>query len=249
MRTEEPKATLCHCEEPKATKQFFNKFILLVLVFSSFCFVNLLWAQDNDDINQADINSGAIFDDHALLEGYTEKYDDESRDILLAMIADDSLGSYKCTAAVRVFNEKYANEVLSNEKANILKILIRRLNRSDSPFVQVEIMHTLIVLDRYQYFSSMVPALIQKMDHYNSVVSNMAYDDLVEITKDSLYTREARIVFDTLRKILFLSRNRLQNITTPDENLNHKLDLLRWSIRILGTQELKRLPSEVINLL
>jgi len=206
-------------------------------------------AQDKDDINAADIASGAIFDDKALLEGYAQKYTDESRDILLAMIADDSLGSYKCTAAVRVFKDKYANEVLSNEKANILKTLIRRLNRSDSPFVQVEIMHTLVALDRYQYFESMVPALIQKMDHYNPVVSKMAYDDLLAITKDSLYLREARIVFNTLRKIFFLSRNRLQSITTPNKNLRQKIELLRWSIRILGTQELKRLPSEVINLL
>jgi hypothetical protein len=208
-----------------------------------------LWAQDKDDINEADIASGAIFDDKALLEGYTQKYADESRDILLAMIADDSLGSYKCTAAVRVFKEKYANGVLSNEKSNIIRILIRRLNHSDSPFVQVEIMHALVVLDRYQYFVTMVPALIQKMDHYNPVVSSMAYEDLLGITKDSLYPREARIVFETLRKIFFLSRNRLQNITTPDENLRQKLDLMRWSIRILGTQELKRLPAEVINLL
>jgi len=80
-------------------------------------------------------------------------------------------------------------------------------------------------------------------------VSTMAYDDLLEITKDSLYPREARIVFNTLRKMFFLSRNRLQNITTPDLNLQQKIDLLRWSIRILGTQELKRLPPEVINLL
>jgi hypothetical protein len=107
----------------------------------------------------------------------------------------------------------------------------------------------LVILDRYQYFDSMVPALIQKMDHYNPVVYTMAYEDLLQITKDSLYPREARIVFDTLRKIFFLSRNRLQNITAPDEKLQQKLDLLRWSIRILGTQELKRLPSEVINLL
>jgi hypothetical protein len=220
----------------------------LFLLFALF-FAVPLWAQDKDDINQEDIASGAIFDDKALLAGYTQKYMDESRDILLAMIADDSLGAYKCTAAVRVFKEKYANEVLSHEKSNIIRILIRRLNRSDSPFVQVEIMHTLIVLDRYQYFESMVPSLIQKMDHYNPVVSTMAYDDLLEITKDSLYPREARIVFETLRKILFLSRNRLQNITNPDEKLRQKLDLLRWSIRILGTQELKRLPSEVINLL
>lgn len=218
--------------------------ILLILVLAS-----PAWSQDKDDINSADIASGAVFDDRALLEGYGQKYANEPKDILLAMIADDSLGAYKCTAAVRVFKEKFANGILSNEKANIIKILIRRLNRSDSPFVQVEIMHTLIVLDRYQYFGSMVPTLIQKMDHYNPVVSTMASDDLVEITKDSLYPREARIVFDTLRKILFLYRNRLQNITTPNMNLRQKLDLLRWSIRILGTQELKRLPSEVINLL
>jgi len=209
----------------------------------------LLWAQDKDDINSADIASGAIFDDRALLEGYTQKYVGESKDILLAMIADDSLGAYKCTSAVRVFKEQYAKQILSNEKANILKVLIRRLNRSDSPFVQVEIMHTLVLLDRYQYFESMVPALIQKMDHYNPVVSTMAYDDLLEITKDSLYPREARIVFNTLRKVFFLSRNRLQNITTPNQKMQQKIQLLRWSVRILGTQELKRLPSEVINLL
>lgn len=225
------------------------KFIYLLIVFFILLFSHPLWAQDKDDINETDIASGAIFDDRALLEGYTQKYADETKDILLAMIADDSLGSYKCTAAVRVFKEKYANEVLSKEKANVIKVLIRRLNRSDSPFVQVEIMHTLIVLDRYQYFEAMVPALIQKMDHYNLVVSTMAYDDLLEITKDSLYPREARFVFDTLRKIFFLSRNRLKNITVPDGRLQQKLDLLRWSIRILGTQELKRLPPEVINLL
>ncbi len=224
-----------------------KKICLLMILF--LCAAQSLWAQDQDDINQANIASGAIFDDKALLDGYTQKYANEPRDILLAMIADDSLGSYKCTAAVRVFKEKYANEVLSHEKANILRILIRRLNRTDSAFVQVEIMDTLVVLDRYQYFDSMVPALIQKMDHYNSVVSRNAYQDLVEITKDSLYPREARIVFETLRKIFFLSRNRLQDITTPDERLQQKLDLMRWSIRILGTQELKRLPSEVINLL
>jgi hypothetical protein len=225
------------------------KNLYVLFLFLNLVFIAPVWAQDKDDINDADIASGAIFDDKALLEGYTQKYADESKDILLAMIADDSLGEYKCTAAVRVFKEKYANGILSNEKSSIIRTLIRRLNRSDSPFVQVEIMHALVVLDRYQYFESMVPALIQKMDHYNPVVSQMAYDDILETTKDSLYPREARIVFETLRKIFFLSRNRLQNITTPDLKLSEKLDLLRWSIRILGTQELKRLPSEVINLL
>ena len=225
------------------------KNLYFLLLFITLCCVNPVWAQDKDDINEANIDSGDIFDDKALLEGYAQKYADESKDILLAMIADDSLGAYKCTAAVQVFKEKYANKVLSKEKSRIIRILIRRLNRSDSPFVQVEIMHALVILDRYQYFESMVPALIQKMDHYNPVVSAMAYEDLLEITKDSLYPREARIVFETLRKVFFLSRNRLKNITTPNDNLRQKLDLLRWAVRILGTQELKRLPSEVINLL
>src|ERR1700689_2360464 len=98
-------------------KNFFLSIILL-----SLCFAHPAWAQDKDDINESNIASGAIFDDKALLEGYTEKYEDESRDTLLAMIADDSLGEYKCTAAVRVFKEKFADEVLSNEKANIIRI-------------------------------------------------------------------------------------------------------------------------------
>ena len=225
------------------------KNLYLLLLFLTLFFSTPLCAQDEDDINDTDIASSAIFDDKALLAGYAQKYADESRDILLAMVADDSLGAYKCTAAVQVFTKKYANEVLSKEKGKIIRILIRRLNRSDSPFVQVEIMHALIVLDRYQYFEGMVPTLIQKMDHYNRVVSTMAYEDLLDITKDSFYPREARIVLETLRKVFFLSRNRLKNITTPNENLRQKLDLLRWSIKILGTQELKRLPSEVINLL
>jgi len=211
--------------------------------------VHPVWAQQKEDIDEADIASGAIFDDKALLAGYAQKYADEPRDILLAIIADDSVGAYKCAAAVRVFKEKYANQVLSREKTNILRVLLRRLNHSDSPFVQVEIMHALVVLDRYQYFEIMVPALILKMDHYNSVVSTMAFQSVQTIVKDSLYPREARIVFDTLRKMLFLSRNRLGNITVPNAKLKQKLELLRWSIRILGTQELKRLPSEVINLL
>ncbi|MDE1920546.1 MAG: hypothetical protein KGJ09_05885 [Candidatus Omnitrophica bacterium] len=225
------------------------KILFCLFLFLALLSNGLLWAQDADDINEANIASGAIFDDKALLDGYTQKYANEPREILLDMIADDSLGAYKCTAAVMVFKNKYANEVLSKDKPNILKILLRRLNRSDSPFVQVAIEDALVVLDRFDYFESMVPALIQKIDHYNPVVSTMAYDDVVDITSNSLYPREARIVFDTLRKILFLSRNKLQNVTTPGKRLQEKLDLLRWSIKILGTQELKHLPSEIINLL
>ncbi len=191
----------------------------------------------------------AIFDDEALLDGYAQKYADESKNILLAMAADNSVGAYKSAAAIRVFRLKYADQVLSAEKPAVLRTLLRRLNRTDSAFVQVEIMHTLVVVDRYQYFESMTSALIQKMDHYNRVVSANAYEALDSITKSSTRTREARFVFNILRKTLFLSRKRLENINEPEDRLKAKLSLLRWSIKVLGTQELKRLPPEVIRLL
>ncbi len=222
-----------------------SSILLLILILLT----SPVWAQGKNNADEADTSSNSVFDDEALLDGYAQKYDDESQDILLAMAADDSLGAYKCTAAVKDFKEKYANDVLSKEKTAIIKTLIRRLNRTDSPFLQIEIMDTLVVLDRFQYFESMVPALIQKMDHYNPVVSNTAYKYVFQLTQNSLYPREARIVFETIRKMLFLSRNHLASVTTPDENLQHKLFLLRWSITILGTSELKRLPPEVINLL
>ena len=206
------------------------------------------FAQSNV-IEGADLGKNAVFDDLTLINGYSDKFAGESKETLLAMIADDSLGVYRCAAAVRVFKQKYATEIFKDEKPEILKNLIRRLNRTDSPYVQVEIMHTLIVLDRYQYFEAMVPALIQKLDHYNRVVSALTYDNLEEITKTSTRPREARIVFKTLRKIFFLSKNRLADVTTPDARLKRKLMLLRWSIKVLGTQLLKSLPPEVVNLL
>ena len=95
----------------------------------------------------------------------------------------------------------------------------------------------------------MTSALIQKMDHYNNVVSANAYEALDSITKGSTRAREARVVFNIIRKTLFLSRKRLENVNEPDDRLKAKLSLLRWSIKVLGTQELKRLPSGVIRLL
>jgi hypothetical protein len=225
------------------------KFILFILLLV----VSFIpaWAQNTQksDVEGADLGGDAVFDDRALINGYTDKFAEENKDTLLAMVADDSLGPYKCAAAVRVFKQKYGGETLSTEKAAIIKLLLRRLNRTDSPFVQIEIFHTLIVLDRYQYFQSMMPSLIQKLDHYNAVVRALAFDDIQDIIKDDDRTREARIVFTTLRKIFFLSRNRLNGVQTPDDNLKQKISLLRWSIKVLGTQELKRLPSEVIRLL
>lgn len=191
-----------------------------------------------------------IFDDQMLLNGYTEKYSDLDKDILIAMIEDDTLTPYRCAAAVRVFKEKFSSQVVSRERKIIEKILWRRLHRTDSPFVEVEIMHTLCLMDRYRYFRSLVPALIQKLDHYNSAVNDIAFDSLNQIIKaGSNRSGEARVVFNTLRKILFLSRNKLTTVKEPEPKLTKKLKLLRWSIKVLGNQELKKLPKEVISLL
>ncbi len=205
--------------------------------------------EPSENIEGQELGPDAVFDDRALLDGYTQKYSQENKDILLAMIADDSLGAYKTAAAIKVFKENFAPDILATEKPPIIKLLLHRLNRSDSAFVHIEIMHTLVVLDRYAYFETMVPALIQKMDHYNPVIWQTAYDNVQSIIKGSTRAREARIIFNTLRKTLFLSRKRLSNIDDPNEQLKQKLSLLRWSIKVLGTQELKRLPSEVIQLL
>lgn len=197
-----------------------------------------------------DIEDQLIFDDTLMLDGYAQKYQTEDKDILLAIIQDETLSAYKTAAAVRVFRQRFAREVVSGEKRAIEKFLFRKLNRTDSPFVQVEIMHTLCVMDRYKYFKPMVPALIQKLDHYNRTVNQMAYRGLEEIAIKNGHNRarEARIVFNILRKVLFLSRKRLETMTEPTPLLKQKLDLLRWSIKILGTEELKRLPNEVLHL-
>lgn len=194
--------------------------------------------------------SNTIFDDQMLLKGYTEKYSALSKEILLEMIKDDTLTPYRSAAAVKVFRTQFADEVVSREKNIIGKFLLRRLHRTDSPFVEVEVLHTLCQMDRYHYFKSMVPALIQKLDHYNTAVNDLAFNALNEtIAAGSNRNREARVVFITLRKMLFLSRKRLATVDEPDVRLSQKLKLLRWSIKVLGNQELKKLPKEVINLL
>lgn len=193
----------------------------------------------------------AIFDDKMLLFGYAKKYKDLPKEILLEMIKDDTLNTFKTAAAVRVLREKFGSEIVSREKRIVEKILLRRLDRTDSPFVQVEVMYTLCALDRYRYFGSMVPALIQKMDHYNSAVNDLAFESLdnLIIKSGASRSREARIVFDTFRKVLFLSRKRLIRIDASGPKLARKLQLLRWSIKVLGSDVINKLPEEVINLL
>lgn len=191
-----------------------------------------------------------IFNDKSLLDGYTDKYKDLSKEIILALIKDDNLTSYKSAAAIRVFKEQFSEEVVSKERKNIERLLVRRLNRADSAFVQVEIMHTLCILDRYRYFKNMIPALILKLDNPNETVNELSYKALTNLIDDkNTRSREAKIVFNTIRKVLFLSRKRLASIDKPGPKLKQKLILLRWSIKVLGNQVLKRLPNEVLNLL
>jgi len=195
-------------------------------------------------------SNDTIFDDLKLLAGYSEKYKDLPKEILLVMINDNTLTSYKSAAAVREFRINFADEIVSREKRGVEKALLRRFDRADSPFVQIEIMYTLNSIDRYRYFKSMTPALIQKLNHYNDAVNELAFQYLEEIIASSNNrAREAVIVFNTLRKMLFLSRNRLVNIDTPDQRLSRKLKILRWSIKVLGNSYLKKLPKEVISLL
>ena len=152
------------------------------------------------------------------------------------------------TSAVQVFREKFSTDIVGRGKILAERTLLRRLNRTDSAFVQVEVMHTLTIMDPYQYFKSYVPELILKMDHYDSTVSTMSYQSLKDIGEHG-NTRawQARIVFNTLRKNLFLSRNKLASLTEPDQRIKDKIDLVRWALKILGSQEIPRLPKEVIN--
>ncbi|MCB9748210.1 MAG: hypothetical protein H6755_07365 [Candidatus Omnitrophica bacterium] len=191
-----------------------------------------------------------IFDDRMVLKGYSQKYKDVPKDVLLEMIKDDTLDPFKTAAAVRVFNENYSQEVVSSEKKQIEKILLRRLNKTDSPFVEVEIMFTLCRIDRYRYFKSMAPALIQKLNHYNEAINEIASEHITALIQTgNNRAREARIIFNTLRKILFLERRRLADITVPPPKLARKLKSLRWSIKALGNEYLKKLPKEVVPLL
>ncbi|MBF0521729.1 MAG: hypothetical protein HQL24_01590 [Candidatus Omnitrophica bacterium] len=238
-------------------KIFFHITTIISVLFVS---IGSLYAQDSQGLARTSesstapatqpFNPYAIFDDKTLLEGYAQQYTNLSQDVLLAMIQDDTLSAYQIAAAVGVFKEKYSKEVVADEKEVTERILLRRLNLNTSPFVQVEIMHTLCKIDRYKYFKTMVPALIQKLNHYNKTVNAFAYDSINELIESgNNRPREARIIFNALRNIFFLSRKRLADVKDPDEPLKQKLNILRWSVKVLGIQELNKLPKEVLDLL
>jgi hypothetical protein len=203
-----------------------------------------------DSVSHEAVASGGTLDDKSVFNGYVQKFNGEPKEVLLAMMNDATLGQFKIAAAVHVFKNQYAEDIVATEKTVVERVFIRLMAHEESPFVQTETMHALVVLDRYRYFRIMVPRLIEKIDHYNNAVSDLAYDNLTAIiTKSKARTREARIIFNTLRKVLFLSRKKLEYVQEPDEKLQRKLDLLFWSIKVLGTQELKQLPPEVIRLM
>ncbi|VAX38008.1 hypothetical protein MNBD_UNCLBAC01-2096, partial [hydrothermal vent metagenome] len=222
--------------------------IKVVLILSIFLNISPIVGAQGVMEKILDFGSDTIFDDQKLLEGYAHKYQEFSKQTLLAMIKDDTLDAYKIAAAVRVFNKRFSTEVVSREKKRVEKLLWRRLHKTESPFVEVEIMYALCRMDRYRYFKSMSIALIQKLDHYNKAVNELAFEYLTVLTDNGNgRAREARRVFNTLRKVLFLSRKRIAKVEKPDARLIQKIKLIRWAIKILGTQEIRKLPKEVLN--
>jgi hypothetical protein len=191
-----------------------------------------------------------IFDDKALVQGYETRLAGAAKDFILAMINDDDLYVYKKIAALRIFRDKFALQMVARERGIIERVLLRQLQRSSVVNLQIELMHTLVIMDRFRYFDAMVPLLIQKMDHYDPYVNETAYGAMDHINAAGPQRpREARIEFNTLRKIFFLSRKKLKAADPSDPKLRNKLQLLRWSIKVLGTEELRSLPPEVISLM
>lgn len=230
-----------------------KKYLIPLLLFLCLSgqVVPMVYADEEAPVSIDDVvNQHTIFDDKMLLNGYAAKYQEESLSVLMAMIQDEGLMSYKVASAIKVLREEYGDQLVGRDLKIAIQHLWRRLHRSDSAFVQVEAMLALLKLDRYRYFGSLMPALIQKIDHYNRTVNEMAFKGAKEVLDENgTRAREARIVFNLLRKMMFLSRNRLKTIDEPSQRLQYKLTLLRWSIKVLGTEELKRLPDEVIGLL
>ncbi len=219
-----------------------RKLVLVLWLSGIFCLPVLAQAVPDDNY--------AIFNDKLLIEGYAAKLSSTSRDVILTMINDAVLASYRKAAAIRVFRTRFAAQTVTRERNIVEKLLLRQLEKSGSVYVQVELMHLLVLLDRYRYFDAMIPALIQKIDHYDATASEMAYESITDINESGTQrAREARIEFNTLRKVFFLMRKKLEGADSSQARLKMKLEILRWSIKVLGTDELKTLPKEVIGLM
>ncbi|MBI5416008.1 MAG: hypothetical protein HZA29_04250, partial [Candidatus Omnitrophica bacterium] len=110
--------------------------VFMILSFLASALVPGVYAQGAlGHPGQEDISGQAIFDDRQLLDGYAQKYADLPKDVVVEMLKDDTLNSYKTAAAIHVYKEKYSNEAVAREKNQMERILIRRLKLTDSPFV------------------------------------------------------------------------------------------------------------------
>lgn len=206
--------------------------------------------QESPEDKTEDLPPEGYFNDQLMINGYAQKYEDRPLSVIFAMLRDDTLSPIKTAAATLVLREVYSDQLFKEDKILAEKILWRRLNRTESSFVQVEAMHTLCRLNRYQYFKPLVPALILKMEHYDPTVKEMAARailDIIDHGKDTAW--EARIVFQTQRKVFFLNRNKLAEAARQDPIFKEKIKILKWTIKILGSEELKALPKELIPLL
>jgi hypothetical protein len=191
-----------------------------------------------------------LFNDQLLINGYAQRYAEQPLSVILAMIRDDTLRPIQTAAASMVLRDSYSDQLFRRDKILAEKALWRRLNRTDSALVQVEAMHTLCRLDRYQYFKPLVPALILKMEHYDQTVKKMAATailDIIEHGKDTAW--EARVIFQTQRKVFFLNRKKLNEAAEQDPVFKEKIKILKWTIKVLGSEELRALPKELIPLL
>ncbi len=223
-----------------------NRSFLIAVCLLVSCLASSVGAQASAPLSVA----ADIFDDKALIVGYTAKLSTATKDLLLAMINDDELNIHKKTAAVVVFRQKFASQAVSKEKSIVERVFLRQLQRINSVYFQIEIMRALLIIDRYRYFDSMMPLLIQRMDHYEPYVNELAYAAIEDILSvGNQRPREARIVLNTLRKIFFLTRKKIAKEDPSQAKLRNKLQLLRWSIKVLGVDELKSLPPEVISLM
>ncbi|MBL8013309.1 MAG: hypothetical protein JNN05_05625 [Candidatus Omnitrophica bacterium] len=222
-------------------------YILITLLLVACLPRTVLAAEENIP---ARVLEEAMFDDRLIFNGYVSKFKEKSKEVIVAMMNDTTVSGFQLAAVLSIFRDDIADQAVGAEKNSYEKTLLRILAHEDSPFVQAQTMSALIALDRYKYFKVYVPKVIEKLDHYNDAVVEIAYADLtIIVSKSTARTREARIIFNTLRKMLFLSRKKLESINEPDEKLRKKLDLLFWTIKVLGTQELNQLPPEVIRLL
>ena len=136
-----------------------KKILLAVIILHSLCAFHA-WAEA-ETTDATFSPSDTMFDDKILLDRYITKYHGASKEMLYAMNNVDTLTPYKSTAAICVLTKNFVNDAIAKARNFIEKLILHRLNHTDSAFIEVESMYALVVLDRYKYFKIMVPNLIK----------------------------------------------------------------------------------------